>query len=140
MTSAIDVLGEMGALLRQAREARGMSLQDVSNASQGAFGASVLGAYERNERTPNYDRIVLLARIYEVVPGDLYPPANRERWRLAINAARTILFARQLDANEDDTDDILRLVWQVDDKLREAANLCGTYLTADEDEDDLAVA
>lgn len=68
---------EVGERLRTARRGRGMSLFDVEEASDGEFKASVLGAYERGERSVSAARLWRLAQIYEVHVASLLPGAER---------------------------------------------------------------
>jgi transcriptional regulator with XRE-family HTH domain len=53
-----------GEVLRRARRNRGLTLQDVSRLTAGTFKASVLGGYERGERTISLERFTELARLY----------------------------------------------------------------------------
>ena len=54
----------VGQVLRRARKARGLTLRDVERRSRNAFKASVLGGYERGERSISLGRFWELARIY----------------------------------------------------------------------------
>jgi transcriptional regulator with XRE-family HTH domain len=58
-----------GEVLRVARRDRGLTLQDVSRLTMGRFKPSVLGGYERGERTISLERFVELAKLYGV-PAD----------------------------------------------------------------------
>jgi transcriptional regulator with XRE-family HTH domain len=62
---------ELGNRLRAAREARGLVLQEVEARSDREFKASVLGAYERGDRTISAPRLVRLAQIYDISPEEL---------------------------------------------------------------------
>lgn len=68
-----DFNGQLGSLIRRARRSRGWSLIDVEDASEGEFKASVLGAYERGERTLSVSRLTRLSELYEVNTADLIP-------------------------------------------------------------------
>lgn len=68
---------EVGERLRLARRSRGLSLFDVEGESGGEFKASVLGAYERGERSVSAARLWRLAQIYEVHVASLLPGAER---------------------------------------------------------------
>lgn len=68
---------EVGNRLRDARRSRGWSLLDVEEASSGEFKASVLGAYERGERSVSAARLWRLAQLYEVHVASLLPGAER---------------------------------------------------------------
>ncbi len=65
----------MGERLRRARRARGWSLLEVEEATEGEFKASVLGAYERGERSLSVSRLCRLAELYHVTPAALLPGA-----------------------------------------------------------------
>lgn len=67
----------VGERLREARRRRGWSLLDVEDASDGEFKASVLGAYERGERSVSAARLWRLAQLYEVHVASLLPGAER---------------------------------------------------------------
>ncbi len=64
----------LGAHLRQVRKQRGLSLQDVERMTGGAFKASVLGAYERGDRSISIPRLAGLAECYGVTLEELLPP------------------------------------------------------------------
>ena len=68
---------EVGERLRQARRARGWSLIDVEEVSDGEYKASVLGAYERGERSVSASRLWRLAQIYGVHVATLLPGMSR---------------------------------------------------------------
>lgn len=72
---------KVGALLRAARRQRHLSLQAVEARSGHEFKASVLGAYERGERTISVPRLVRLARVYGVPATQLVPDDEPERGR-----------------------------------------------------------
>lgn len=63
----------LGARLRAARRRKGLSLNEVEDRSEREFKASVLGAYERGDRTISVPRLVRLAAIYEVSVQNLIP-------------------------------------------------------------------
>lgn len=63
----------VGRRVRSARQACGWSLLDVEERSDGAFKASVVGAYERGERALSVSRLVGLAELYGVAPSTLLP-------------------------------------------------------------------
>lgn len=69
---------EVGERLRQARRARGWSLIDVEEISDGEYKASVLGAYERGERSVSASRLWRLAQVYGVHVATLLPGMSRE--------------------------------------------------------------
>lgn len=56
----------LGSHLRRLRRQKGLSLLDVEAASEKEFKASVLGAYERGERTISAARLAGLAELYRL--------------------------------------------------------------------------
>lgn len=78
-TDDISYAVKVGALLRDARRQRRLSLQAVEARSGHEFKASVLGAYERGERTISVPRLVRLARVYGVPASQLVPEDEPER-------------------------------------------------------------
>ncbi len=63
----------LGERLRLARRSRGWSLSEVETISDGEFKASVVGAYERGERSLTVQRLVRLAATYDVPLDSLLP-------------------------------------------------------------------
>ncbi len=63
----------VGERLRNIRKQKGLSLQDVEAMSNQEFKASVLGAYERGERSISVPRLHSLALFYEVPAEQLLP-------------------------------------------------------------------
>ncbi len=63
----------LGDRLRLARRSRGWSLSEVETISDGEFKASVVGAYERGERSLTVQRLVRLAATYDVPLDSLLP-------------------------------------------------------------------
>ena len=63
----------VGRRLRSIRKQKGLSLQDVEANSDQEFKASVLGAYERGERSLSLPRMQRLASFYEVPVDQLLP-------------------------------------------------------------------
>ncbi|HET9732681.1 MAG TPA: transcriptional regulator [Acidimicrobiales bacterium] len=63
----------VGERLRSVRRQKGMSLQAVEATSSKEFKASVLGAYERGERSISVPRLQRLASIYNVPVDQLLP-------------------------------------------------------------------
>lgn len=64
----------VGARLRVVRKQMRLSLQAVEANSSQEFKASVLGAYERGERSISVPRLQRLARLYGVPVDQLLPP------------------------------------------------------------------
>lgn len=63
----------VGERLRAIRRQKGLSLHDVEARSGQEFKASVLGAYERGERSISVPRLLRLAELYRVPPDQLLP-------------------------------------------------------------------
>jgi transcriptional regulator with XRE-family HTH domain len=63
----------VGAQLRRVRMQQDLSLHDVEARSDGEFKASVLGAYERGERSLSLTRLHLLADFFRVPVRELLP-------------------------------------------------------------------
>lgn len=75
-----DYAKSLGESLRRIRVQKGMSLQDVQQASDGKWKAAVVGAYERGDRNVTVARLSELADFYgvpvsELLPDDGAPPA-----------------------------------------------------------------
>ncbi len=68
-----DYAQRVGERLRLVRKQKHMSLQAVEAVSRNEFKASVLGAYERGERTISVPRLQRLAQIYSVPVDQLLP-------------------------------------------------------------------
>ena len=76
----IDYAKALGERLRRIRAQKGMSLQDVQQASSGRWKAAVVGAYERGDRNVSVSRLFELAGFYgvpisEILPDDGTPSA-----------------------------------------------------------------
>lgn len=65
----------LGDRLRGVRQQQGRSLHEVEADSGGTLKASVVGAYERGERTVSITRLESLAAFYRVPIAELLPPA-----------------------------------------------------------------
>lgn len=63
----------LGDQLRNVRAQQGLSLQDVEARSDGVLKASVVGAYERGERSVSVARLRVLADFYRVPITQLLP-------------------------------------------------------------------
>ncbi len=81
---AAQISQDVGARLRVLREQRQMSLIDVESFSEGRFGPSTIGAYERGERAISLPRLHRLAELYGVPLAQLVPIAGEQavgqRW------------------------------------------------------------
>ena len=69
---------QVGDRLRKVRVQKGLSLHDVELQSQNEFKASVLGAYERGERSISVNRLQRLAQFYGVRVDGLLPRVGPE--------------------------------------------------------------
>jgi transcriptional regulator with XRE-family HTH domain len=86
----------LGQRIRQIRQQRGLSLHEVEARTGEEFKSSVLGAYERGERSVSVGRLMRLAAFYEVpvdqmLPGpgaDASPGPAQERPPLRIDLTR----------------------------------------------------
>jgi transcriptional regulator with XRE-family HTH domain len=73
-----DYAARVGERLRSIRLQKGLSLHDVEEASNKEFKASVLGAYERGERSISVPRLQRLAQFYSVPVDRLLPQPDSE--------------------------------------------------------------
>lgn len=65
--------GLLGDRLRRVRQQQGLSLHEVEERSAGELKASVVGAYERGERSVSIPRLQRLAGFYRVPVAELLP-------------------------------------------------------------------
>src|SRR5713226_2130869 len=72
-TSTLTYAQSVGDRLRNVRFQKGLSLHDVEVSSRDEFKASVLGAYERGERSISVPRLQRLAIFYGVPVDQLLP-------------------------------------------------------------------
>ena len=87
-----DYAKSLGDRLRKIRVQKGMSLQDVQQASDGRWKAAVVGAYERGDRNVTVARLSELSNFYgvpvsEILPDDtpLAPGAVEGRRRVVLD-------------------------------------------------------
>jgi transcriptional regulator with XRE-family HTH domain len=76
----------VGLCLRRARQQLRLSLQAVETMSSQEFKASVLGAYERGERSISVPRLQRLAVLYDV-PVDLLLPEPERKASAAVSGS-----------------------------------------------------
>ena len=106
----------VGERLRAIRKQKGLSLQEVEAASTQEFKASVLGAYERGERSISVPRLQRLARYYNV-PVDQLLPRDID-----------IDLTGASEAVEGDADYGRRTVWgEGAEKVRDMQNMVTSY-------------
>lgn len=76
-TGSITTYSEaLGERLRNVRTQQNLSLHDVERMTEGEYKASVLGAYERGERSVSVPRLRGLADFYRVPLNELMPPQS----------------------------------------------------------------
>jgi transcriptional regulator with XRE-family HTH domain len=68
-----DYAKAVGERLRRIRVQKGMSLQDVQQASEGRWKAAVVGAYERGDRNVTIARLSELAAFYAIPISEILP-------------------------------------------------------------------
>lgn len=68
---------KLGQQLRKMRTANHLSLKQVEKLSKGRFKASIVGSYERGERSVSAYRLVELASLYGVSPAYVVSEASR---------------------------------------------------------------
>lgn len=71
--ASLDYSRRVGERLRAIRRQKRLSLHDVEASSDSEFKASVLGAYERGERSISVPRLQRLANFYDVPVDQLLP-------------------------------------------------------------------
>jgi len=104
----------VGERLRAIRLQKGFSLHDVEDVSSKEFKASVLGAYERGERSISVPRLQRLASFYGVPVDQLLPQLHGET--IVLDGRRTpeggirIDLAKLRDTDEADTGAVGRYV------------------------------
>ena len=72
-TNRRDYPKALGERLRKIRLQKGMSLQDVQEASDGKWKAAVVGAYERGDRNVTVTRLSELSDFYGVPVSEIIP-------------------------------------------------------------------
>ncbi len=69
-----QTMKEIGALLRETREAKKLKIADIVRKSKGAFSASVISEYERGEKVPPTTEFVELCKLIGVSPQNILTP------------------------------------------------------------------
>ncbi len=104
----------LGARLRRARRARGLTLQDVEERSGGRWKAVVIGSYERGDRAVSAARLSELADFLEVEVSELLGDLGRDRPTGPGSALRFDVVALAAAADQDATlEPLVRLVERV---------------------------
>ena len=87
----------LGERLRKIRLQKGMSLQDVQEASEGKWKAAVVGAYERGDRNVTVARLSELADFYGVPVSEIIPSDESSAPAPVEARRRVILDLEQLE-------------------------------------------
>lgn len=87
----------LGDRLRHVRQQQGLSLHDVEERSGGELKASVVGAYERGERTISISRLDRLAAFYRVPVSELLPSGARSGRAAVADTERIVIDLVALD-------------------------------------------
>src|SRR5919202_2339918 len=93
-----DYSKAVGERLRKIRIQKGMSLQDVQNASADKWKAAVVGAYERGDRNVTVARLSELADFYSVPVGELLPEDSPAAPGKSESRSRLVLDLEGLDS------------------------------------------
>lgn len=123
-----DARARLGERLRSVRRQQGRSLHDVEAASGGSIRASVLGAYERGERSLSLARLRELADFFGVPVGDLLPPSPRSEPSPAAGGddVGVVIDLVALEARRDEVPALARFVEGVRERR---GDLAGRVLT-----------
>lgn len=98
-----DVNQRVGDHLRRLRKQKGLSLLDVEATSGQEFKASVLGAYERGERTISATRLARLAEFYRLPLQAMLPPDGAQPAASTPGIALDVEKLEQLKSTEGQT-------------------------------------
>lgn len=86
-----DYSKALGERLRNIRIQKGMSLQDVQQASDGKWKAAVVGAYERGDRNVTVSRLSELANFYGVPVAEILPDEGGPRAPGQVDLRRRVI-------------------------------------------------
>ena len=104
-----DYAAQLGERLRKIRIQKGMSLQDVQQASKGKWKAAVVGAYERGDRNVTVARLSELAEFYSVPVSEILPDDGTVTPGEPLGRRRVVLDLEGLDkVPEGDRDPLSR--------------------------------
>lgn len=81
----------LGERLRRIRFQKGMSLQDVQQASAGRWKAAVVGAYERGDRNVSVSRLFELAGFYGVPVSEILPDEDNPAAAARLQGRRRLI-------------------------------------------------
>jgi transcriptional regulator with XRE-family HTH domain len=118
----------VGRRLRAIRKQKGLSLQDVEAISEQEFKASVLGAYERGERSLSLPRMERLSGFYGVPIDQLLPPdETRQNRGITWSSGGIRIDLRRLEDMQSTSADILERFLRAIQLMRQDFN--GRVLT-----------
>lgn len=106
---------ELGQRLRDVRRQKGLTLQQVEEASNGEWKAVVVGSYERGDRSVSVAKLARLAEFYGVPLAGLLPAQGGSRATLASSGLiidLSKLGDGAMDAEGDDISMMLRRMVQ----------------------------
>jgi transcriptional regulator with XRE-family HTH domain len=122
----------LGERLRNIRLQKGMSLQDVQQASGGKWKAAVVGAYERGDRNVTVARLSELADFYGVPVSEILPEDTQGQARVGNGRRRVVLDLESLSkVPENDRDPLARFTSAIQVKR---GDFNGRVLTIREDD------
>jgi transcriptional regulator with XRE-family HTH domain len=122
----------LGERLRNIRLQKGMSLQDVQQASGGKWKAAVVGAYERGDRNVTVARLSELADFYGVPVSEILPEETQGRTGVTNGRRRVVLDLESLSkVPENDRDPLARFTSAIQVKR---GDFNGRVLTIREDD------
>ena len=127
-----DYAKAVGERLRRIRIQKGMSLQDVQQASEGRWKAAVVGAYERGDRNVTIARLSDLAGFYAVPMTEILPDDGVHAAGAAETRRRVVLNLEGLDrVPEPDRDPLSRFTTAIQ---MQRGDYNGRVLTIREDD------
>jgi transcriptional regulator with XRE-family HTH domain len=127
-----DYAKAVGERLRRIRIQKGMSLQDVQQASEGRWKAAVVGAYERGDRNVTIARLSELAGFYSVPMSEILPDDGLGTRSPADARRRVVLNLEGLDqVPEPDRDPLSRFTTAIQ---MQRGDYNGRVLTIREDD------
>lgn len=123
----------VGSRLRAIRKQKGLSLQDVEALSDQEFKASVLGAYERGERSLSLPRLERLAAFYGVPIDQMLPqPEERPASPITVQSGGIRIDLNRLEQSSGKEADLLERFLRAIQRMRQDFN--GRVLTIRSDD------
>ena len=85
--NSTDELAQLHKRLRNIRESKGFTLNQVAAQSKGTISAIALGSYERGDRSISAQKLLQLAQIYQIPAFELFsqPQPLMEKGRVVID-------------------------------------------------------